>query len=226
MTDADRLAAGDAARLAEWHRYYGEKRIGQQWFQLRLLAGLPVNRVLEVGPYLGFVTALLDNAGYAVTTLDLSPRRFARPAVPHIQADLTRVRPEELAGFDLILCCEALEHLPWESAGAVLRTFRQCGARFLVSSVPYEGLQLHFLLDVNLHRVRQRFAFRKGRSLRSFSGSKEPMGHQWEIGYRGTSLAAWERQLTGADWRIRKRGFTAPTRSVFHLLESGACRTA
>jgi SAM-dependent methyltransferase len=226
VSEADRFAAGEGARLAEWHRYYGEKRVGQQWFQLRLLEGLPVKRVLEVGPYLGFVTALLDNAGYEVTTVDLSPRRFARPAVPHIQADLLRARPEELAGFDLILCCETLEHLPWESAGAVLRTFRRSGAPFLITSVPYEGLQLHFLLDVNLHRVRQRFAFRKGRSLRSLPPPKDPMEHYWEIGYRGTSLAAWEQQLTGAGWRIRKRGFTAPTRSVFHLLESGVSRAA
>lgn len=222
MNEADGFAAEEAARLAEWHRYYREKRIGQQWLQLGLLNGLPVKRVLEVGPYLGFVTALLDNAGYEVTTLDVCPRRFVRPAVPHIQADLTRVSAEELEGFDVILCCEMLEHLPWERAAAVLHTFRRSGARFLVTSVPYEGLQLHFLLDVNLHRFQQRFAFRKGRSLRRFSPPEGSSEHYWEIGYRGYGLSAWENQLAAADWRVRKRCFTAPTRSVFHLLESGA----
>ena len=49
MNEADGFAAEEAARLAEWHRYYLEKRIGQQWLQLRLLDGLPVRRVLEVG---------------------------------------------------------------------------------------------------------------------------------------------------------------------------------
>ena len=57
-------------RLAEWHRYYSAKRIGQQWTQVHLLRDLPVQTVLEVGPYMGLATALMDNAGYDVTTLD------------------------------------------------------------------------------------------------------------------------------------------------------------
>ncbi len=219
MSDGPGQGEEARARRAEWHRYYGEKRVGQQCYQLDLLAGLPVERVLEIGPYLGFVTALLDNAGYRVTTLDLFPQAFARPQVPHIRCDLALLRPEEIAGFDLILCCETLEHLPWREAGRVLRVLRDSGARYLVTSVPYEGLQLHLLLDLNLHRLRQRFAFRKGRSLRAFPPSADPHGHQWEVGYRGHGLKEWEDLIAAAGWRIRRRGFTAPTRSVFHLLE-------
>jgi hypothetical protein len=210
----------EAARLAVWHGYYNEKRIGQQWFQVHLLEDLPVRRVLEVGPHLGLVTALLDNAGYSVATLDQGPREFSRPTCEHIEANLLDLTPDKIRSFDLILCCETLEHLPWEKVGNVLRCFRDSGAQYLITSVPYEGLQLRILIDWNLYIFRQSFAFRKGRSLRTFRPRPLGDGHYWEVGYRGFSLKAWEEQLERAGWRIAKRDFTAPRRSVFHVLAS------
>lgn len=209
---------------ATWFGYYSEKRIVHQWLQVHLLERLPVATVLEVGPYLGLVTALLDNAGYAVTTLDLTERHFDRPDVPHIRADLTTVEPARLAGFDAVLCCETLEHLPWPAAPAILATFRASGARYLITSVPFEGLQLEAWFAVNLHRVRRRLTLKKGRSRRTFVPDADPHGHKWECGYRGHALADWERVLTDAGWRIVHREFTFACRSVFHVLEAAAAR--
>ena len=107
-------------RLAEWHRCYSAKRIGQQWTQVHLLKDLPVQTVLEVGPYMGLATAMMDNAGYDVTTLDLVARPFERPARPHIRANLLEIEPDAIAGFDAIVCCETLEHLPWCDVDRVL----------------------------------------------------------------------------------------------------------
>ncbi len=206
--------------LATWFDYYSEKRIGHQWLQVHLLKGLPVRRILEVGPYLGLVTAMLDNAGYDVTTLDLVPRAFDRPQIPHIEADLTTLEPSQLKGFDMILCCETLEHLRWEAARQVLDLFRSAGVRWLLTSVPYEGLQLDLWLYLNPYRLRQRLTLKKGRFLRRFQEDPDRFGHKWECGYKGRGLRAWERELGAAGWRIVRREFTAPCRSVFHLLES------
>jgi hypothetical protein len=54
---------------------------------------------------------------------------------------------------------------------------------------------------------------------RAFMPWADPLGHKWEVGYRGTSLAVWEGALAAAGWRIRDRVFTAPTRSVMHLCD-------
>ena len=210
----------DEARRQEWHRYYSEKRIGHQWYQAHLLEGLPVRRVLEIGPYLGLVAAMLDNAGYEVTTLDLTPPQFAHPKLPHIQVDLARARPEQLAGFDLILCCETLEHLPWKQAREVVEFLYRSGARYLITSVPYEAFQIHFLLDASRYGLRQRFAMKRGRFLKRFPPGA-PLEHQWEVGYRGHGAGRWEAALQAAGWQIRQRAVTAPTRSIFHLLERG-----
>jgi hypothetical protein len=201
----------------DWRAYYTAKRIGQQWLQVELLGRLPAQRVLEIGPHLGLVTAMLDNAGLAVTTLDVGPRRFARPEVPHIEADLLTLDPRSIAGFDAILCAETLEHLPWDRVPEVLATLRASGTPYLVVSVPYEGFQLELSLYLNRWTLRQRFQLKKLRGLRRF----RPGGagaHQWELGYRGHGLRAWEAALRAGGWRILRREFSYPCRSAFHVL--------
>ncbi|MEQ9639428.1 MAG: hypothetical protein RIM84_05325 [Alphaproteobacteria bacterium] len=224
MTELDGsrdYSADPAARQAEWYRYYSEKRIGHQWFQVHLLAGLPVRRVLEIGPGLGLVTAMLHNAGFAVTTLDRLPAQADVPTAGHIEAELTEVEPDRLAGHDAILCCETLEHLWWDDVDAVLAKLRAAAPRYLIVSVPYQGLQLDLRLYLNPHRWRGGFAFKKLYGLRRFRADADgdPWGHKWEAGYRGHSLKAVQAKLAAASWRVRRRDFTSPTRSVFYLLE-------
>jgi hypothetical protein len=203
---------------ARWSAYYGAKRIDHQALQVRLLNDLPVRRVLEIGPYLGLVTAMLANAGYDVTTLAKVPPEFSFPNVPHIEADLLGLGPEGIRGFDAILACEVLEHLPWRRVPDVLATLRASGARNLVVSVPYEAFQVSFSLYLNRYRLRRSLHFKKLRFLGRFR-ARAAGGHQWEVGYRGTSLRAWERVIEASGWRIRRREFTTPCRSVFHVLE-------
>jgi hypothetical protein len=212
-----------AARRAEWFRYYSEKRIGHQWLQVHLLKDLQVESVLEIGPNLGLVTALLENAGFRPTTLDIRPPQDPNSRAPHIQADLLEVAPERLAGFDAILCCETLEHLPWASVGPVLARLRAAAPRHLVVSVPYQGFQLDVRLHLTLRSARQWFSLKWPRFWRDFRFDPEadPWGHKWEVGYRGRGLGDVETKLAAAGWRIRRRTFTSPTRSVFWLLDPG-----
>lgn len=212
-----------AGKWAEWHRYYSEKRIGQQWKQLDLVGRFHTGGpLLEIGPYLGLVTACLSNAGYDVTTMDAGPRRFDHPDTPYIMADIRTVDPGQLMRFNTILCCELLEHLDWDEVDGVLRRLRRFD-RVLIVSVPYEGAQLFTRFYLNTHTARQMFQWRKLRSFRAFltPADNGPDSHKWEVGYRGRSLNEWERKLRDAGWRIVARDFTAPTRSVFHVLRSG-----
>jgi hypothetical protein len=207
-----------AARRAEWFRYYSEKRIGQQWFQLHLLHGLAVQRVLEVGPNLGLVTALLANAGFSVTTMDMLPSQDPRPDIPHIQGELTGMDSARLAGHDAIICCETLEHLAWDQVHGVLAKFRAATPKYLIISVPYMGFQLDWRLYLNAVTLRSKFSFKHLNFLRRFRQDEDPWGHKWEAGYRGHSLAALEAKIGAAGWKIERRDFTSPTRSVFYLL--------
>ncbi|MDP6475464.1 MAG: class I SAM-dependent methyltransferase [Alphaproteobacteria bacterium] len=200
-----------------WHDYYSEKRITHQWLQVALLQGLEVQSVLEIGPYLGLVTAMAASAGYDVTVLDIEAQSQGIGSKRHIQADIRDIDPAEMRGFDAILCCETLEHIHWDRLDSVLKRLAAAGAPWLILSVPYEGFQFALELYFNRHRWRRRSHFRKLRFLRRFpvASDTEWEPHKWEIGYRGTSLRAFTRKLKAAGFAVQRREFTSGCRSVF-----------
>ena len=200
-----------------WHAYYTEKRIVHQWFQVHLLKDLDVDRVLEVGPFLGLVSALLANAGYQVTTLDITHEPPGPGIAKHIHTDVRKVRPEQLAGHDVILCCETLEHIPWDDAGETLSRFSASGVPWLIVSVPYEGFQFGCSLYVNRFLWRKRTFLKKLHFLSEFPDGPEDdwESHKWEIGYKGYSVRRWRDMVTGAGYEIVGQDFTSGCRSIF-----------
>ena len=210
-----------------WHDYYSEKRIVHQWMQVHLLRDLPVRRVLEIGPYLGLVTAMLASAGYRAVTLDVAAGAragLASHADASVQGDVRDLDSDALAarGFDAVLCCETLEHLPYAQVPAVLARLAAIGAPYLVLSVPYMGPQLSLSLYLNRHLVRARTALKKLAPFKRFpapaeDGAWEP--HKWEVGYRDYPLAGF-RALVEAHFRILRTEFTGGCRSVFFLCEN------
>ena len=215
MTDRRSSYAPDFR--ATWHAYYSEKRITHQWLQVDLLKNLSVQSVLEIGPYLGLVTAIAASAGYDITTLDIESQSQGVGSERHIQANILEVEPEKIQGFDAILCCETLEHIPWENIDSVLRRLAAAGAPWLIVSVPYESFQFAFELYFNRYRWRLRSYLRKLRFLKRFAqpSSNEWEPHKWEIGYRSHSLKAFTRKLGSAGFKIERREFTSGCRSVF-----------
>ena len=212
-----------------WHAYYTEKRIVHQWFQVDLLRDLEVRKVLEVGPYFGLVSAMLANAGYEVTTLDIASEPPEPGVTRHICGDIRKVRPEQMAGHDAIICCETLEHIPWEDVGAVLSRIAASAVPWLIISVPYEAFQLGFTLYLNRHVWRRRSFLKKLRFLSEFPVPPDDSWehHKWEVGFKGYSVARLRDLLTDAGYEILRQEFTSGCRSVFFLcrnLQSGNSR--
>lgn len=212
-------------RQREWVRYYSPKRIYEQLLQVHLLEDLPITRVLEIGPYLGLVTAMLENADYEVTTMDRQPPMFRRPQCPHLEMDLTAIEPEKLRGFDCIMCCATLEHIEWPQAKAALRSFRESGSPYVLISVPFQENEIFYQLYANRFTFEHRFALKKLRFLKEFSVDPDPYGHKWEVGYKGRSLKTYETMIRDSGFKILRRRFSYPSFAVFHMLEPASQKT-
>lgn len=216
----------EEAKLPEgWHNYYTEKRITHQWLQVHLMRDLPVKHVVEIGPHLGVVSAMLATAGYRVTTVDIEARAAGIGVERHITADIRALDAAELPkDADALLCCETLEHIPWAETGAVLDKLAATGIKYLILSVPYEGTQIGFSLYWNRYTARRRSFFRKFRSLKDFPKT-DPADwhtHKWEIGFKGYSVETLEAHMRRHGWAPERRDFTDGCRSIFLVCRNTA----
>ncbi len=211
------------ARRKEWFRYYSEKRITHQWFQVHLLKDLPnINSVLEIGPGLGLVSSMLHNAGYKVTTVDHLPNQYPHPEIEFLQKKITDLTANEITSYDCIICCETLEHLLWEDVDIILKKFYNTGCKWILISVPYQGFQLDFRLYFNIYKFKKYFSLKVLKFIKKFKFdvNLDPYGHKWEVGYKGYTLSKLEKKIKKSGLKIHRREFSSPCRSVFFILKN------
>jgi SAM-dependent methyltransferase len=114
-----------------WSRDYNSKeRFCSFWHQLDAVLSLEPQTVLEIGPGAGLVTDWLRRSGLEVTTLDIDPAVGANVAGSVVEAPF----PDD--AFDVVLCAEVLEHLPWPDAERALAEIARVMRKGAVVSVP------------------------------------------------------------------------------------------
>jgi len=99
--------------------------------QINLLHSLGPQSLLEVGMGNGFTSSYLKKSGIDVTTVDINHRLN-----PDICCDLQSLASRLFASFDVVSCCEVLEHMPWrdfEENISILKGF----SKNLFLSLPY-----------------------------------------------------------------------------------------
>lgn len=80
---------------------------------LDLIANLEPCRTLELGPGRGALSAALASLGFQVDALDIAPENFAadNTGIELTRGNLDEPLPYADSSFDLVVTCEAIEHL-------------------------------------------------------------------------------------------------------------------
>ena len=170
-------------------RYFAMPQLLSFAHQIHEINKLKPSNILEIGPGNGFTSSFLKRAGYEITTVDINPN-----LEPDICAPLS-----ELAGhlrgrrFDLVVCCEVLEHMPFEEFKANISYLRNAGERLFLTlpnyarSVGFGGIAKIPKLGAKLFRL----------VLDINTGKRLEGGpHFWEVGSRGDcSKKAIQREL-------------------------------
>ena len=149
------------------------------------------------------VTAALRSVGLEVTTADVQPELN-----PDVVASVTDL-PFHDGQFDVALCCQVLEHLPFDQFESSLCELWRCCRLGLVVSLPDSSP--HYEVRLRLPKVHQ---FHWIGTRRRDPGTEykrrkwELDGHYWEIGYRECALREVESALRAATnasvetWRV------------------------
>lgn len=143
--------------------------------QIHGIHAMKPKSILEIGPGNGLVSSFLKRSGVDVVTVDINPA-----LEPDICAPLSEIR-QHLDGrrFDMVVCCEVLEHMPFEQFEGNVQTMREIGDR-LFMTLPNYRKSFGF---GGIVRLPMRPAKPFGMYLTYWRNRKLADEHFWEIGY-------------------------------------------
>ena len=169
--------------LDRWISYYR---------QIQEVLSLRPAELLEIGKGSGLVSTVLKSRGLTVTSLDIDP-----DVKPDVVGSVLSL-PFADKAFDVTLCAEVLEHLPFEDFPKALAEIRRVTRRAVVLSLPHWGWM--FWIGLKLPLLPKLEAFWKLTGL-----LKHPPGgeHFWEIGKRGYPLRRISSAIEASGFRIR-----------------------
>jgi len=159
-----------------FQRYDSKNRWLSYWYQIKAVLDLRPANVLEIGVGNGTVSGYLKNIGLPITTLDIEPS-----LKPDILGDVLNM-PFQDSSFDVVLCAEVLEHLPFDKFEQGLAQLKRTSKKYVVLTLPHFGHSLKLSFKIPFVGEKQ-FAVRLPFPVKhQFNGE-----HCWEIGKKGYS---------------------------------------
>lgn len=203
----------DQLQVEKMHYFTPEYNHRSRWmhyfYQIRLLQELGVQSVLEIGPGNGWVTRILKDFGFKVTTVDIDPALH-----PDVVASLVNL-PIKNNTFEVVLAAEVLEHFPFEAFFDNVKKLSRVSSRYIIISLPDHRKTL-LNVSLKLPFIKQWNILIKIPSLQKhiFDGQ-----HYWEIGKKGYSVKRIKKEIVKSGLKIVKRFVPcdAPTNHYFVL---------
>jgi len=166
--------------------------------QLRLLSYAGYTSVLEVGIGVGFLRHCLTYfPSISHVTFDLDERLS-----PDYVGTVTNM-PFSDSQFDVVLCCEVLEHLPFGDFPFALRELNRVAKNTVILSLPDKTR--HFGVAVCFARLGW-FTYEYNPARRRFAkgGLGSNSEHYWEIGCKGSLTKHVLAKINKAGFRVER----------------------
>jgi ubiquinone/menaquinone biosynthesis C-methylase UbiE len=164
------------SKYYQFENYDYFDRWSSYWHQINEVLKSRPKSVLEIGVGNRMVSSYLKRRGLNIKTLDISKER---------QPDFTGSVEEMSFGdnfFDLILCAEVLEHLPFDKFEKCLKELRRVSKKDVILTLPHFGPPIKLSLKIPfLKEVRIAFKI-------PYHPEHKSKVHYWEIDKRGYRL--------------------------------------
>lgn len=161
----------------DFYEYDQKPRWISYWHQIDEVLRLAPQTVLEIGIGNQWVSRYLRQHGTAVTTLDIDASLS-----PDIVGSVTHI-PLPDQSRDVVLCSQILEHLPFDQFESALHELARVCRTGVVLSLPHYGPYLKFGFKVFFLRERK-WIWKHPWPRKHIR--PPAIGHEWEIGKRGT----------------------------------------
>jgi ubiquinone/menaquinone biosynthesis C-methylase UbiE len=159
-------------------KYNSKSRWLSYWYQIAEALEVAPSGVLLIGKGGGFTeNALrkLSGGKTAVFTMDIN-----KSLGPDVAGNVTQL-PFAGDSFDVAVCCQVLEHIPFNEFSTALRELHRVAKKRVIISLPHR--RKHFKLSYNIPFLKERTIILKNPFTARHCSSKQ---HYWEIS-RGVS---------------------------------------
>jgi len=173
--------------------YDDEKRWMSYFHQVKEILAFKPESVLVIGKGNGLVAEYLKLNGVKVTALDIDEN-----LKPDVIASVVKM-PFKDNEFDITLCAQVLEHLPYNDFEKSLLEIERVAKLGAVISLPHFGPAIKFCLKIPLLPP-IRFMIKLPYPIKhKFKGE-----HYWEIGKRGFGAGKIKNDFKKAGFKIEK----------------------
>lgn len=182
----------------EYSSYYRGKIKKVDWLsyyhQIDLVIDTGVNDLLEIGGGIWVVSDFFRRRDYHVVAVDLNVC-FQPDIVASVDA-----LPLRSDVADCVLCCQVLEHLPYELFEICLRELYRITRKYVVMSLPIDATCRRIRIDIpglhidRLWAVRENI-WKENRLIREG-------WHYWEIGRRDSTLDIILSKIKNVGWKV------------------------
>lgn len=175
--------------------YDKKGRFNSYWHQIDEILRTQTTNVLEIGKGNGFISNYVGQMGVSVTTLDIDSELH-----PDALGSVLQV-PFKDGAFDLVVCYEVLEHLPFQHFTEGLAELRRVSKKKVVISVPDAS---------RAYKVAGRLpGVRNFNWLVKVPNVKPPVlvpggEHFWEIGVKGYPLNRIQENIEASGFDIKR----------------------
>ena len=160
----------------KFYQYDYKERWMSYWHQIDEILKLQPKTVLEIGIGNKMVSDYLKKQGIEVKKLDIN-----KDLKPDFTASVLNM-PLANDSFNVILCAEVLEHLPFEDFKKALLELKRVSKKYIILSLPHFGppikinFKIPFIKEIKI-------AFK----ISYYPKHKSSGVHYWEIGKKGYS---------------------------------------
>lgn len=161
-----------------FENYVSTERWGAYWQQIQSTTEVSPKRVLYIGVGDNIVPSVLEAMGITVVRFDFD-EKLGVDYVGDVREIRSLVEPESV---DVVICCQVLEHIPFDGFEKTMRQLYSIARQRLIVSLPYSHKHLgdisvkipklqRITLDIRIPSFWKRW---------KFDGQ-----HHWEVGTAG-----------------------------------------